>query len=132
MVTVIRTCIFLILLLIISPSFATEDSYQFDSIDQKNRFLHLTSELRCLVCQNQTIAESNASLANDMREKIYTDIKNKKTDKEIVDYLVSRYGNFVLYKPPFNAMTLGLWFGPLLMFILVFSYLIYFIRKKKG
>ncbi len=82
------------------------------------RAVELSSQLRCLVCQNQTIAESNAELAQDLRRQVNEQIKAGKTDREIVDYMVDRYGAFVLYKPPFNAMTLLLWLGPMVLAIL--------------
>ena len=76
------------------------------------RAVELSAQLRCLVCQNQTIAESNAELAVDLRRQVNEQIKAGRTDREIVDYMVERYGAFVLYKPPFNITTLLLWFGP--------------------
>jgi cytochrome c-type biogenesis protein CcmH len=76
------------------------------------RAVEISSQLRCLVCQNQTIAESNAELAVDLRRQVNEQIKAGKSDREIVDFMVARYGEFVLYKPPFNATTLLLWLGP--------------------
>jgi cytochrome c-type biogenesis protein CcmH len=122
---------FILFFILSSFSFAAENYYSFSNIEQQKRFEILTSELRCLVCQNQTLAESNASLANDMREKIYRDIKNGKSDKEIIHYLVSRYGNFILYKPPFNLSTAILWVGPFGVFLIMLGYLVYFIKRKK-
>ena len=75
----------------------------------------LAEELRCLVCQNQTIADSNAELALDLRRQIREQIAAGKTDDEIVDYMVARYGDFVLYQPPVKATTLLLWAGPALL-----------------
>lgn len=120
----------LILIFLITPAFAAQDFYQFATPEQQQRFEALTSQFRCLVCQNQNIAESNAGLANDLREQIYRQIRQGETDAHIVNYLVSRYGDYVLYRPPFNALTLGLWFGPSLLLILGLSYLIYYVRKK--
>jgi cytochrome c-type biogenesis protein CcmH len=81
------------------------------------RAVELSAQLRCLVCQNQTIAESNAELAVDLRRQVSEQIKAGKTDREIVDYMVERYGAFVLYKPPFNVTTLLLWLGPSLLVV---------------
>ncbi len=81
------------------------------------RAVDLSAQLRCLVCQNQTIAESNAELAVDLRRQVSEQIKAGKTDREIVDYMVERYGAFVLYKPPFNVTTLLLWLGPSLLVV---------------
>ena len=77
------------------------------------RAVEISAQLRCLVCQNQSIAESNAELAVDLRRQVNEQIKAGKSDREIVDFMVNRYGDFVLYKPPFNMTTLLLWLGPL-------------------
>src|SRR3954454_12069616 len=79
------------------------------------RMVRITSELRCLVCQNQTIADSNASLAVDLRREARALIKQGKSDAEVVDYMTARYGDFVLYRPPMRATTVLLWFGPALL-----------------
>jgi len=84
------------------------------------RLKALGEELRCLVCQNQTIADSNASLAVDLRREARALIKQGKSDAEVVDYMTARYGDFVLYRPPMRATTLLLWFGPALMLAVVF------------
>ena len=76
------------------------------------RAVEISAQLRCLVCQNQTIAESSAELAVDLRKQVNEQIKAGRTDREIVDYMVDRYGAFVLYKPPLNMTTLLLWLGP--------------------
>ena len=93
------------------------------------RAVELSSQLRCLVCQNQTIAESNAELAVDLRRQVNEQIKAGKTDREIVDYMVDRYGAFVMYKPPFNAMTVLLWLGPSVLGILA---VIVFVRTLRA
>jgi cytochrome c-type biogenesis protein CcmH len=93
------------------------------------RAVELSSQLRCLVCQNQTIAESNAELAVDLRRQVNEQIKAGKTDKEIVDYMVERYGAFVLYKPPFNAVTVLLWLGPGLLAVLA---IVVFVRTVRA
>ena len=87
-----------------------------DPVAEK-RLVKLSEELRCLVCQNQNIADSNAELAQDLRREIRTMIKDGKSDKEIIDFMVARYGDFVLYKPPFKATTLLLWVGPLVLML---------------
>jgi len=81
------------------------------------RFVKLAEKLRCLVCQNQSIADSNAELANDLRGQIREQIAAGKSDDEIVTYMVNRYGDFVLYQPPFKATTLLLWAGPALLLV---------------
>ena len=120
----------LLLLIPCALAIAAQDFYIFKSTADQERFQTLTTELRCLVCQNQNLAESNAGLAADLRDSIFQQINQGKSDQEIVNYLVTRYGNFILYKPPVNAMTAGLWFGPILFLICGLSYLIYYVRKK--
>jgi cytochrome c-type biogenesis protein CcmH len=89
----------------------------------------LSAELRCLVCQNQTIADSNASLAVDLKNQIREKLKQGESESQIIDFMVARYGDFVLYRPPVKAATLVLWFGPLL---LVLAGLIVLYRRLKG
>jgi cytochrome c-type biogenesis protein CcmH len=126
-----KILIFVALLFIpIYGLFAAEDYYSFNSSVDQARFQTLTAELRCLVCQNQNLAESNSSLATDLRGQIYHKIQKGQTDKEIVDYLVQRYGNFILYNPPVNIATLGLWMGPFLILIFGLAYLIYYLRNS--
>jgi cytochrome c-type biogenesis protein CcmH len=87
------------------------------------RAVELSAQLRCLVCQNQTIAESNAELAVDLRRQVNEQIKAGRSDREIIDFMVDRYGDFVLYKPPFNLTTVLLWLGPLVLAVLaVFAF----------
>lgn len=124
--------IFLIFLCFMTSSFAAEDYYSFSSEDQQKNFSALTSELRCLVCQNQNIAESNAPLAADLRGQIYQQIRNGKSKQEIIDYLIARYGHFILYRPPVNAGTLLLWIGPFFLLLISMIYLIYYLRKNKN
>lgn len=102
----------------IAPLQAAIETYQFDHVVQEKRFQSLTAELRCPKCQNQNIADSNAPIAKDMRAVVYKEIKAGLSDKEIVDGLVNRFGDFVLYKPPLNRYTFLLWFAPLL-FVLI-------------
>lgn len=81
----------------------------------EQRAMAISAELRCLVCQNQTIADSNAELAADLRNQVREKIRQGQSDSEIIDFMVARYGDFVLYRPPFKATTLLLWLGPLLL-----------------
>ncbi len=109
--------LFLTLLLLCLGSYAhaLNEVYEFDSPAQEQRYKRLTKELRCTVCQNQNIADSNAELAGDLRRKTYELISAGKSDEEIMDFMVERYGNFVLYRPPLTAGTLLLWIGPFLV-----------------
>ena len=79
------------------------------------RMMRLATVLRCLVCQNQTIADSHAELAQDLRNQILEQMQQGRTDQEIMDYMVARYGDFVLYRPPVKATTALLWFGPFIL-----------------
>ena len=81
----------------------------------EKRVTHIASELRCLVCQNQTIADSNADLALDLRNTIREQLKKGASEKDVIDFMVARYGDFVLYRPPLKTSTVLLWFGPLLL-----------------
>ena len=81
----------------------------------EKRLVTISSELRCLVCQNESLAGSNAELANDLRREIRTMIRAGKSDAEITDFMVSRYGDFVRYRPPLKGSTVLLWFGPALL-----------------
>ncbi len=92
--------------------------------------VRITSELRCLVCQNQTIADSNASLAVDLRREARALIKQGKSDEEVVAYMTDRYGDFVLYRPPLKATTLLLWFGPALMLVGGAAVLVIVLRRR--
>jgi cytochrome c-type biogenesis protein CcmH len=94
------------------------------------RMVRITSELRCLVCQNQTIADSNASLAVDLRREARALLKQGKSDAEVVDYMTARYGDFVLYRPPMRATTLLLWFGPALMLAGGAAVLVIVLRRR--
>ena len=84
----------------------------------EHRVAGLASELRCLVCQNQTLADSNAPLAVDLRNQIREQIAAGKSEQDVLDFMVARYGEFVLYRPPFKATTLALWIGPFLFLVL--------------
>ena len=96
----------------------------------ETRMLRITSELRCLVCQNQTIADSNAALAVDLRREARELLSQGKTDREVVDYMTHRYGDFVLYRPPLRATTVLLWFGPALMLVIGALVLVVVLRRR--
>jgi cytochrome c-type biogenesis protein CcmH len=96
------------------------------------RAVGLSEQLRCLVCQNQSIAESNAELAVDLRRQINEQIAAGRSDSEIVDFMVERYGDFVLYRPPLKASTVLLWFGPAVLLVLGFWVLRRVLRQRQG
>lgn len=91
---------------------AAIDTYEFKDEAERERFRTLTQELRCPKCQNQNIADSNAPIATDLRREIFRMLEEGQSNREIADFLVMRYGDFVLYKPPVDARTYLLWFGP--------------------
>lgn len=90
---------------------------EFRDAFEEARFRELTHELRCVMCQNQSLADSNAEIARDLRNEVLLLLRQGKTDAEIRDFMVERYGEFVLYKPRLEAHTALLWFGPLLLVI---------------
>ena len=98
----------------------------------EERLKRLAEELRCLVCQNQTIADSNAPLALDLRNQIRTQIALGRSDDQIREYMVQRYGDFVLYRPPFKATTAVLWLGPLLLVALGAGVFVGVVRKRRA
>lgn len=102
----------------------------FDPVEHK-RVLAISEQLRCLVCQNQSIADSNADLAVDLRNQVIEQINAGRTDKEIIDYMVDRYGDFVLYKPPFKASTVILWVGPVALFLIALVAFYMNLRRRK-
>ncbi|MDD5227205.1 MAG: cytochrome c-type biogenesis protein CcmH [Methylococcales bacterium] len=106
-------------LLLLSQSVHAEiEVYQFTTSELELRYQTLTEELRCLVCQNQNIADSHAELAQDLRRKVYEMLNRGESNSQIIDYMTERYGDFVLYRPPFNARTLILWLAPVLTLLL--------------
>ena len=106
---------------------AAQDKFSFESPEQRESFLRLTAELRCPMCQNQNIADSDAMIAHDMRRKVYSLLKQGKTEQEVIAFMKSRYGDFVPYQPPVTAATLWLWAGPVLF---IFIALIVVVRRK--
>ena len=90
----------------------------------------MAQDLRCLVCQNQSLADSNAPLAEDLRREIREQMHQGKNDRQVIDFLVERYGDFVLYKPPFKAATLVLWIGPFLLLLLGIAVLMKLVKKR--
>ncbi len=105
----------ILLFFIIASSQATIVAFKFDDADKEARFKQFSEELRCLVCQNQSLADSNAELAMDLRRVLYKMIQDNATDDEIISFMVDRYGDFVLYKPPIKPTTWLLWFGPFIL-----------------
>src|SRR5918993_2573329 len=117
----------LLLLSTVAPVAAQQARPMAEDPVLEERLMNLSRELRCLVCQNETLADSRADLAVDLRNEIREQMKAGKTDQEIVAFLTARYGDFVLYRPPVKASTYFLWFGPFVLLLgglfLLFRYL---------
>jgi cytochrome c-type biogenesis protein CcmH len=97
----------------------------------EQRAMRLSAELRCLVCQNQSLAESNAELALDLKNQVREQIRAGKSDNEIRDYMVARYGDFVLYRPPVKPATVLLWAGPFVLLVAAFLGLALYLRRRR-
>lgn len=120
----------LVLLMMLAPSYAV-DYHQLAKPEQQEAYESLTSELRCLVCQNQTIKDSNAELAGDLRRQVYEMLQQGKGKDEILRFMTDRYGDFVLYKPPFKTKTGLLWIGPAAFLMIGLIVVFVYVRRKK-
>ncbi|MCC5855569.1 MAG: cytochrome c-type biogenesis protein CcmH [Idiomarina sp.] len=105
--------------------------YEFETAEQERKFNQLTRELRCPKCQNQSIADSDAPLAMDMRQRVYQMIMEGQSQAEIIDFMKVRYGDFVHYRPPVNASTIVLWVGPALVIVLGVIVVLVQVRTQK-
>jgi len=121
-----------VFVLVSAVSAENENSYQFDNEQQRATYQQLTKELRCPKCQNQNIADSNAPLAEDMRDRSYQMLKEGKSREEIIQFMVVRYGDFVHYQPPFTTVTSILWWGPVLILLIGIGVAVGLTRKKKA
>ncbi len=126
-----RPFVLLLLVSLSAPITAKEAAPASADPVLEKRVMTLAEELRCLVCQNQTLAESNAPLAEDLRDQVREKMRQGKSDAEVVAFLVERYGDFVLYRPPLKATTLLLWFGPLLLLAVGFAVLLRRVRRRR-
>ena len=127
-----KLMIILSMLFLLNPFiYAAVEMRQFQNPEHEQRYKNLINEFRCVVCQNQNIADSNAELAQDLRKQVFKMINAGKNDDEIMEFMVTRYGDFVLYRPQFNSMTFLLWVGPFIIFIIGLYFLISFIRQRK-
>ena len=119
--------LFLTALLFSSVAFSAIDALNFTSPQQESDYHQLTQSLRCPQCQNNNIADSNATIAVDMRGKVFELLQEGKSKNDVVEYMVARYGNFVTYDPPMTASTLVLWIAPLLLVLLG---VVFLLRRK--
>ena len=116
-----------------TPLFAasTLESFKFATKAEEQHFKDLLAELRCLVCQNQSLADSDAELAHDLRAEVYGMVQQGQSDPEIIDFLVERYSDFVLYNPPMKPSTYLLWFGPFVLLAFAAFLLLRALRQQR-
>lgn len=111
--------------------FANKEYYEFENDEQRQRFQRFTYDLACPVCQGQSLAGSNADIANDLKRELHRLILEGKSDDEIVDFMVSRYGDFVMFKPRMQANTYVLWFGPPVLLLIGAMVFVWVMIKKQ-
>jgi len=131
MKTLARLLALLLLLHLSAPGASTLASYTFDDPAQGEEFRELIAQMRCLVCQNESLAGSNADLAQDLRREIYEMMLAGSSKQQIIDFMVARYGDFVLYNPPLKPSTYPLWFGPLILLLIAALVLLRVLLRKK-
>lgn len=122
----------LVLFILALTSVNAVEYKKFATAEQEASYKVLINELRCLVCQNQTIADSNAALAKDLRRQVYEMLQQGKSKEQIANFMTDRYGDFVLYNPPFKAKTSLLWIGPIAFLFIGILVLFLFGRSKKA
>jgi cytochrome c-type biogenesis protein CcmH len=128
----VRVLITSCLLLFSISAAAVIENHEFEDDELRLRYQNLSFELRCPKCQNQNIADSNAPIASDLREQLYQQLHAGQSDQQIVDYMVQRYGEFVLYRPRVNKVTLVLWLAPLILLGLALWILLATLRKNRS
>ncbi len=109
---------------------AEAERVTFRNAQSEANYTALVNELRCLVCQNQTIADSDADLAKDLRAKVYQMVEDGQSQNEVIDYMTARYGDFVLYRPAFKMKTLLLWLGPVIFLLLALFLVVRWVRSQ--
>jgi len=127
----------LLIMLVVSVSlisstaiWAEAERITFKNAQSEENYTALVNELRCLVCQNQTIADSDADLAKDLRAKVYNMVEAGQSQTEVIDYMTARYGDFVLYRPAFKMKTILLWLGPIVFLLLAIFFVIRWVRTQ--
>lgn len=123
----------LILLICLSSSVAQAaiDTHEFDSDVERLRYYSFIDEMRCPKCQNQNLSGSDSPIAMDLRRELYLMIKDGRSDKEIIDFMVERYGDYILYRPRVSPVTFLLWFGPIILLITGIVVLIQIVRRRR-
>ena len=127
-----KRLLLVMLLLLASAAASALEPIKFSDDAEEARFRALSAELRCVMCQNQSLADSNAQIAHDLRMQVLALMREGKTNDEIKDYLVARYSDFVLYSPPVRPSTWLLWFGPALILLGGAAVLVVVVRKRAG
>ena len=127
-----KRLLFALALLLACAAAAAMEPIKFNDDAEEARFRALSAELRCVMCQNQSLADSNAQIAHDLRLQVLTLMREGKTDREIKDYLVARYSDFVLYSPPVRPSTWLLWFGPGVILLGGALVVVLVVRKRAG
>lgn len=127
-----RLILFLLLTVLGGSAWAKEAAPAAEDPVLESRVMELSAELRCLVCQNQSLADSNAPLAVDLRNQIREQMKQGMSERDIIDFMVARYGDFVLFRPPFKLATLLLWSGPLLLLVAGLAALFYRLSRRRA
>ena len=127
-----QSLVFSCCLLMAALASAVIETYEFSSPELEQRYQLLSAELRCPKCQNQNIADSNAPIAQDLRKLLYEQLEEGATNEEILDYMVSRYGDFVRYRPAFDSSTAVLWLAPVLLFLAAIIVVFLSLRQRKG
>ena len=128
---ILRLLIIGLLCLRVLPAVAGVEMFDFSGKVDEQRYMALISQLRCLVCQNQSLADSDADLAHDLRVEVYEHMQKGETDQEVIDFLVARYGDFVLYNPPVKPSTYLLWYGPFVLLGVGLILLVINIRRRQ-
>jgi cytochrome c-type biogenesis protein CcmH len=123
--------LWLLFALVAGPVAANEAVHRAEDPILEARLQSLAKELRCLVCQNESLADSNADLARDLRREIREMMREGRSDREVVDFLVARYGDFVLYRPPVKSSTLALWAGPFVLLAIGLGVLLVVVRRRR-
>ena len=116
---------------ITSAGLAVIETYEFSDPKDESRYQDMIAQLRCLVCQNQNLADSNAELARDLRAKTYEMINAGASDEDIADFMIARYGDFVLYKPPLRLRTTLLWGGPFALLLIALIVFFFTVRRSR-
>ncbi len=123
--------VWLLILLASSGAWAAIDVHEFDSDVQRMRYQSFIDEMRCPKCQNQNLSGSDAPIAVDLRRELYLMIQDGRSDKEIVDFMVERYGEYILYRPRISAATYVLWFGPVVLLITGIIVLLAILHRRR-